>query len=152
MRLPLAALVLILAASAANAVIIAGRASVIDGDTIQIHGEIIRLIDIEVPESDEYCVQALGDVSWQCGQEAKLALTDLIGASVVTCDTETQDRYGRHLARCDVDGQDLATWMAETGWAVPNQDCQCEIVRAAVIRAQEAERGVWVGPFVLPWE
>lgn len=38
MRLPAAALVLILAMSAASAETIAGRASVIDGDTIDIHG------------------------------------------------------------------------------------------------------------------
>jgi hypothetical protein len=38
MRLPIVALVLILATSAASAETIAGRASVIDGDTVEVHG------------------------------------------------------------------------------------------------------------------
>jgi hypothetical protein len=40
MRLPIAALVLIFATSTAHADTISGRASVIDGDTIDIHGEL----------------------------------------------------------------------------------------------------------------
>ena len=49
--LEVGALVLILAASTANAETIAGRATVIDGDTLEIHGERIRILDIDAPES-----------------------------------------------------------------------------------------------------
>ena len=43
MRLPIAALLLLLATSPASADTIAGRATVIDGDTLEIHGERIRI-------------------------------------------------------------------------------------------------------------
>ena len=43
--LEVAALVLILIASTARAETIAGRASVIDGDTLEIHGQRIRILD-----------------------------------------------------------------------------------------------------------
>src|SRR5688500_17207217 len=46
-----AGLVLLLISSTAHAETIAGRASVIDGDTIEIHGERIRILDIDAPES-----------------------------------------------------------------------------------------------------
>jgi endonuclease YncB( thermonuclease family) len=45
-RLLLWSLLLSLSISAAHAETIAGRASVIDGDTLEIHGERIRILDI----------------------------------------------------------------------------------------------------------
>ena len=55
MRLPFAAPVLLFASSAAHAETIAGRATVIDGDTLEIHGERIRILDIDAPEKDQFC-------------------------------------------------------------------------------------------------
>jgi endonuclease YncB( thermonuclease family) len=152
MRLPIAALVLILATSTASADTIAGRASVIDADTIQINGERIRFLDIDAPEKDQFCQQAQGDVTWECGVQATFALIDWIGEQVVTCETDRLDRYRRHLAHCLVGGEDVAAWLAESGWGVPFRDCKCEVVREASARAATAQRGIWVGPFILPWE
>lgn len=45
-RLPAAALALLLANSAASAETIAGRATVIDGDTLELHDERIRILDV----------------------------------------------------------------------------------------------------------
>jgi endonuclease YncB( thermonuclease family) len=138
--------------STAAAETMAGRASVIDADTLQVNGERIRILDIDAPEKDQFCQQAVGDVTWACGIEATFALIDWIGESDVVCETDKLDRYKRHLARCTVDGDDLAVWLAESGWGVPFRDCSCEAVREASARAQAAERGIWIGPFVLPWE
>ena len=60
---------------------IAGTASVIDGDTIEIHGQRIRFHGIDAPESRQTCVA--GGEEWRCGQEAALALAELIGRSPV---------------------------------------------------------------------
>jgi len=91
MRLPFATLFLILATSAASAETIAGRASVIDGDTLEIHGERIRILDIDAPEKDQFCQQAVGDVNWECGVEATFALIHWIGESDVVCETDRLD-------------------------------------------------------------
>ncbi len=56
---------------------IAGRASVIDGDTIEIRGERIRLYGIDTPESTQLC--DLDGQPYRCGQQAALALADKIG-------------------------------------------------------------------------
>lgn len=145
-------LTLVLATSTARADTIAGRASVIDADTLQINGERIRILDIDAPEKDQFCQQAVGDATWECGVEATFALIDWIGESDVVCETDRLDRYKRHLAHCTVDGEDLGVWLAESGWAVPFRDCTCETVRQGSERAQAAQRGIWIGPFVLPWE
>jgi endonuclease YncB( thermonuclease family) len=151
MRLPLAAFILALATSAAHAETIAGRASVIDGDTIEIHGERIRLLDIDAPESRQPCIRPDGS-EWRCGQQAALALSDWIGVRTVTCDTDKRDRYKRHLARCGVAGQDVAEWLASNGWAVPYRDCRCEVIRDAAKAANLAKVGIWSGTLMMPWE
>jgi endonuclease YncB( thermonuclease family) len=50
---------------------IVGVASVIDGDTIEIHGQRIRLFGIDAPESSQLCVRPTGE-HWRCGQQASL--------------------------------------------------------------------------------
>jgi endonuclease YncB( thermonuclease family) len=130
----------------------AAPASVIDGDTIQVSGTLIQLMDIDAPGRDQFCVQAAGDAAWRCGEDAAIALLNLVGTAVVTCESEGLDQFNRHLARCTVAGQDVAVALADNGWAVPNKDCACEAVRAATLRAQAAGLGIWTGPFALPWE
>lgn len=147
----LAALPLLALTGGAGAETLSGRASVIDGDTLEIHDERIRILDVDAPESRQACTAADG-AEWRCGQRAALALADWIGARPVTCETTKLDRYKRHLARCTVGGEDLAAWLASNGWAVPYRDCKCEVVRDAAAQAKAAERGIWAGAFMLPWE
>ena len=53
------ALFLLVVSSAAQAETIAGRATVIDGDTLEIEGELIRLLDIDAPERGQFCFKKL---------------------------------------------------------------------------------------------
>jgi endonuclease YncB( thermonuclease family) len=76
-----------------------GVASVIDGDTIEIHGQRNRLFGFDAPESSQLCVRPTGE-RWRCGQQASFALADLIGRSTVGCQPRDRDRYGRIVAVC----------------------------------------------------
>jgi endonuclease YncB( thermonuclease family) len=119
---------------------------VIDGDTIEIHGERIRILDIDAPESAQFCfkkTENLDGGAWPCGQQAALALSDWVGEQTVTCETTNKDMYKRWLARCAVAGQDVAEWVAPNGWAVPYRDCKCDVIRDAVHRARAAQLGIW---------
>jgi endonuclease YncB( thermonuclease family) len=143
--------ILLLASSAAHADTIAGRASIIDADTLDIHGERIRILDVDAPESRQTCTDQAGK-AWRCGQEAALALADWIGQQPVTCERTRKDRYRRWLASCSVGGMDLATWLAGRGWAAPYRDCICKNVRDASEFARKQRAGIWAGTFMVPWE
>ena len=56
---------------------ITGPARVIDGDTLDIAGERIRLHGIDAPESRQTCIA--DGATWPCGQSATDALTEFIG-------------------------------------------------------------------------
>ena len=96
---------------------IIGRASVIDGDTIEIRGQRIRLFGIDAPESRQTCTDPKG-VSYRCGQRAAQALDYRISDSPVTCEPKDRDRYGRIVAVCRAYGEDLSAWMTGLGWAL----------------------------------
>ena len=57
---------------------IVGVAWVIDGDTVEIHGQRIRLHGIDAPESSQFCVRPTGE-RWRGGQQGSFALADRIG-------------------------------------------------------------------------
>ena len=95
---------------------VAGVVSVIDGDTIEVHGQRIRLHGIDALESRQLC--HLDSKPWQCGKEVANALAEKIARRPVTCEDLGRDRYNRILARCTVAGEDLGEWMVAQGWAV----------------------------------
>ncbi len=79
---------------------VAGTATVIDGDTIEVHGQRIRLHGIDAPESRQLC--RVDGKSWQCGKDAANALADKIARRPVTCEDLGRDKYDRIIARCTV--------------------------------------------------
>ena len=129
---------------------IVGTASVIDGDTIEVHGARIRMHGIDAPESRQECIRADG-TSWRCGQQAALALSDRIGRATVRCEPRDRDRYGRVVAVCFKGAEDLDRWMVANGWAVAYRKYSLDYV-ADEERAKRAKLGIWSGSFEMPWD
>ncbi len=127
-----------------------GVASVIDGDTIEIHGTRIRLNGIDAPESGQRCQNARG-TAWRCGQQAALALSDRIGRRQVNCQQTDTDRYGPVVADCFAGGENLNRWMVREGWAVAYRQYSTAYI-AAEDDARTGQRGIWQGRFDMPWD
>jgi endonuclease YncB( thermonuclease family) len=127
-----------------------GVASVIDGDTIEIHGQHVRLQGIDAPERAQTCVRLDGE-QWRCGQAAAFALADHIERAVVRCEAVGTDHYGRALATCFKDTEDLNRWLVSAGFAVAYRRYSLAYVEAED-SARLARLGIWSGAFEMPWQ
>jgi len=138
------------AAACADAMVVTGVASVIDGDTLEIHGERVRLFGIDACEARQLCEDASAQ-PYRCGQRAALALADHIGSRTVRCEGKTRDRYGRLVAICYLGDEDLDAWMVSQGLALAFRKYSTLYVPQEE-DAQAAKRGLWAGSFEAPWE
>lgn len=134
----------------AQAVEIAGQASVVDGDTIEIAGRRIRIHGIDAPESRQTCT--VNGKAWRCGQQSALELSNWIARSTVSCVQVSTDRYKRVVARCSVRGEDMGWWSVSNGWALDWPQYSRGEYSAAQSEARIGRKGVWAGEFQLPWE
>jgi endonuclease YncB( thermonuclease family) len=128
---------------------VVGVARVVDGDTVKIGSQRVRIFGIDAPESDQTC-KRLG-TTYRCGDEATKALTALIEGNPLMCKATGVDRYQRVVARCYVGEVDLGGWMVRSGWAVAFTDYSTEYVGAEQ-SARSEHRGIWAGTFMTPKE
>lgn len=128
---------------------ITGFASVVDGDTIEISGQRIRLEGIDAPESSQTCGRRWVG-SWECGKAASKALGALINGRQVDCQGLGADTYNRTLAICWVNGTELNATQVRSGmaWAFVKYSKNYVGLEAA---AKLAEVGVWQGEAEAPW-
>jgi endonuclease YncB( thermonuclease family) len=133
----------------AGEVELGGRASVIDGDTLEIRGRRVRLRGIDAPETSQTCDDR--GKPWRCGQQAALALDAKIAGRSVACTDEGSDRYGRLLGTCSVGGENLNRWLVAQGWALAYRR-YTEAYVAEEEAAKTAHLGVWRGSFTAPWD
>ena len=126
-----------------------GTASVIDGDTIEIHGQRIRLFGIDALESAQTYLRD-GQL-WRCEQQAALALAEKIGRVSVRCEERDRDRYGRIVAVCVAEDVDLKRWWVANGLALAYRRFSREYVDEEGA-AKASRLGIWRGKFVPPWD
>ena len=122
---------------------LAGRAYVIDGDTVSIAGNRIRLKGIDAPELAQACGN--GQAATGCGHASRQALIGFIGGLDVRCEASGKDKYDRALATCYSGDINLNRAMVEAGQAVAYGDYHD--VEASAIRAR---RGLWAIEFETP--
>ena len=121
-----------------------GHAEAIDGDTLRLGQNRIRLVGLDAPEIDQTC-RAPDGAEWPCGRESRRFLAEIILRQDVDCRPTGRDTYGRTLAQCSVDGADLGRSLVGAGWAISQNDYP-----DAQREASTARRGIWQGSFDLP--
>lgn len=122
---------------------------VVDGDTLVVAGETIRLWGVDAPEGRQTCRDALGR-SFGCGDVARDQLHALVTRGALTCQTRDQDGYGRRVAQCQVGGRDLGDALVRGGWAVESRTFSRGAYSAAEAEARGVRRGLWAGQFDQP--
>jgi endonuclease YncB( thermonuclease family) len=129
---------------------ISGIASVIDGDTIDIHGNRIRLHAIDAIESRQRCYLPNGK-AWRCGSASANALAKKLSRSSISCIVKDVDRYDRYVAKCYLNGEDLNAWLVENGWAVSYRRYGHDYI-SQENSARKNKRGIWASEFEMPWD
>lgn len=119
-----------------------------DGDTLTALDESntkhkVRLHGIDAPE-----------IGQPFGTKSREALGRLAMKKTATLHLKGRDRYGRDLARVEVDGRDVNLELVKDGlaWHYARYDDSPELA-SAEREAREAKRGVWADTgAVPPWE
>ena len=146
----LASLIAFASAQAASSERHQGHARLIDGDTIVIDDQAIRLNGIDTPESAQRCLDE-HNKEYRCGKSASDALNRLIRGRPVLCIGSERDDYGRLIAECSAGETSLNREMVRLGWAVAYEEYTDRYLPEA-IEARKANRGIWRGEFTPPKE
>ena len=125
--------------------VIAGPAWVVDGDTIRIEGQPIRLAGLDAPELHQTCER--GGRPYACGEAARAELRRMTVNAVVTCAIRKRDKYRRLLGQCAVHGEDIGASLVGRGFAVAYGGYAREEEEA-----RRAGAGLWAGTFEPPSE
>ncbi len=111
----------------------AAQLAVVDGDTLRLGQQVVRLNGIAAPPRGTDC----GPVD--CGAAAANALSALIGNHTVDCRIEGHDRQGRPLGTCQASGVELNQALVRDGWA----HAVAASLRGTEDDARKAGRGIW---------
>eukprot|EP00887_Chlorella_sp_A99_P002445 scaffold10.g2445.t1 len=139
--------------AAASSDVFLGVPRVVDGDTLVVAQQRVRLFGIDAPETKQMCTRPSGS-QYACGQESKEALAQKVGGAEVVCRQQAKDLYGRAVAVCSLNRrgdarEDLNAWMVEQGHAVAYRQYSKAYV-ALEDEARLAKRGIWAGSFQEP--
>ena len=127
-----------------------GYASIVDGDSIKINDEKIRLMHIDAPEIKQFCHTG-PNMRWACGISSKLALEMMIAQRKVGCNRVKKGFYGRTLAVCyNHHGENINAQMIDIGMAIPYRKDKMYIGLAD--DAKQNKRGIHVSEFETPWD
>ena len=128
--------------------IIEGKAIIIDGDTIHIDKNKIRLHGIDAPEIRQTC--KIKDKIWNCGIESSLALKNLILDNNISCVVSGIDRYQRYIAECFINNQNINELMVRNGWAIAYRYYSLDFIYEEET-AKNNKAGIWKGKFQEPY-
>lgn len=132
-----------------------GLARVLDADTLEIAGERYRLYGIDAVDRDQTCRRRDGG-TWLCGREAAAALAQFLEGRMVACEVrggEKRDACGRFISVCYAGGDNIAAWLARSGWAVADPDAnRLYNYTSDEGMARFLRKGIWVGTFDPPAE
>jgi len=127
-----------------------GAAYVHDGDTFTVAGVKIRLFGIDAPEMAQTCEMPDG-TDWACGRWSRDEVRRILTGQDLRCIQQDRDRYGRMVARCFLQDQDLAERLVREGIVFSYARYSRDYI-GVENRAKAAQRGLWQAKTVAPAE
>ncbi len=116
----------------------AGGLAVLDGDTLRVGDQVVRLAGIAAPARGSVC-HGPGAAALDCGAEAANALAARVRDSGVDCTIQGHDEQGRPVGLCLAAGRGLSDAQVRDGWArATSVD-----LRQTEVTARSAGRGIW---------
>jgi endonuclease YncB( thermonuclease family) len=116
------------------------RLAVLDGDTLRVGEQVVRLEGIAAPPRGSAC-RGGGPRDTDCGVAAANALASLVRGSAVECTIRGHDDHGRPVGDCLAGGTRLSEALVALGWA----HAEAADLRDAEASARAAGRGMWRG-------
>jgi len=119
----------------------------IDGDTIQLDGQVIQLYGIDAPEIGQHCLD--GGVWHACGLAAAHELNKQLRLSrrQVSCQPVQAPDTGEYV--CFAGDVDVAEALLMAGYVTARADANPDY-RELEVKAKEARLGLWHSDFVPP--
>ncbi|SHL53108.1 thermonuclease family protein [Roseibium suaedae] len=117
------------------------RPEVVDAGTLKTKAFTVRLAWIKPLGLKETCVSRVGG-QWPCGVRARTALRGLIRMNKIACEKVAEEGPNALSANCSRGPINLAAWMVENGWAVPDEGAP-EDFAALMNKAREQKAGQW---------
>lgn len=131
---------LLVAATAANAETVAGKPRIVDGDTLEVAGAMVRLHGIDTSEPAQ-----------PLGKDATNALARLAEGKEVHCEGTEHDDFKRLLAICHAGQVNLNEEMVREGMAWAFVKYSSDYVRLEK-DARSSGIGIWKDSPEPPWE
>lgn len=120
---------------------------VVDGETLRLQGQVVRLEGLQAPSRGETCADTAGQ-GFDCGVAAADRLAHLVANHALVCELHGQDMFRRPLAICEANGKVLNAMLVSSGWALASSGNFSE----AEAHARQAGRGLWADGIVPPEE
>ena len=118
-----------------------GVPHVVDGNTIIINFQNIRLHGIEAPNAEQLC--EIDGESWLCGWEATNALAHIVGRHWVSCRQNRLNEGGVVDATCFAGNVlNINAWMVRNGWATAQNQTNTRFLQLETLARQE-QIGIW---------
>ena len=145
--------ILSLPALAESRTAIIGAIQVIDGETLEIQNQRIKLWGVDAPELNQTCKNGQ-DAGYDCGKEAASALSQwLTELQPVRCEPRGNDNSGNTIAICYTStGDDIAGWMVRNGYAIDWPKYSNGFYGVSEKQAQSNKSGVWQHNEAAPWK
>jgi endonuclease YncB( thermonuclease family) len=112
--------------------------AVVDGDTLLVGDQVVRLAGIVAPVRGSVC-HGPGPGDIDCGVASANALALLVRGSAVDCSIHGHDGEGRPMGNCLAGGRQLSEALVLDGWA----RAQTADLREPEASARAAGRGIW---------